>query len=656
MDLSTVADGFYYVGLYIDPNKDLSEDVATNNTVASEDELEIATADTTPPDEVDNLDAASGDTYIILSWTDPSDGDLNHLEITHDGEGGSTAVEVDPGDETETIDGLTNGTQYTFTVKTVDDSENVSNGEQISATPAASANTVPEVVNAQGITIDVGDTVALGTSELLTTDEDSSDDQIIYTILDVDGGIELLLQGSTIDVDDTFTQEDVNNDDLEVSDLDGTGGSYNIELSVQDDTGNFADDSPITITIDVDPPPPPTEVYVATTGSDATGTGHSVTPFATIQKGIDEAVGFGVSEVRVQEGVYEVDAPIQLAIGISVLGGYDFGWVRDPANSVTTIQDTSSPGGSEEDSSRAVEAPPGLDNSAVLDGFTVMGTSTAGSYTSAILIQSGSNPTISGNLIHGGEGSIQSSGIFINSADPQITGNDIHGGNNGSSHAVYLKSSNAKIESNRLYGGTGTDTHGAFVGASSSPQFINNNIHGGTGSSNSFGMTLIGTDATPTNPKIYNNTIAGGSGTRVNSYGIILDGIDGGVDPIIFNNIFFQLTGWTNAYGIFEAVTESDPVNLRNNNFSSGVVMYYDADTSSGHSTVAAVNAMGDIDVGDNLSVNPNFVDASGGDWHLASPSGASTGGLDLSAEGYNTDGDGIIRTDPWSMGAYELD
>jgi hypothetical protein len=82
------------------------------------------------------LTASAGIGAVTLTWTDPADDDLDHIEITWTG--GSVTVEksiVVNRSNSKTIAGLTDGTEYTFTVKAVDSSGNESQGETASATP-----------------------------------------------------------------------------------------------------------------------------------------------------------------------------------------------------------------------------------------------------------------------------------------------------------------------------------------------------------------------------------------------------------------------------------------------------------------------------------------------------------------------------------------
>ncbi|MFA6402442.1 MAG: DUF4959 domain-containing protein [Salinivirgaceae bacterium] len=89
--------------------------------------------DTLPPDEVTNLTAIEGNGKITMTWTDPADVDFQKVEITYL----SNTIEVNKGVQTNEIIGLTNGTSYSFTVKTIDNSGNKSSGLQISSTPVS---------------------------------------------------------------------------------------------------------------------------------------------------------------------------------------------------------------------------------------------------------------------------------------------------------------------------------------------------------------------------------------------------------------------------------------------------------------------------------------------------------------------------------------
>jgi hypothetical protein len=90
------------------------------------------------PANVTGLSAIPGNGTVRLNWVNPSDADFAYVEITWTPDG-STPRKVYLGEpRTYLADDLTNGTPYSFTVKTVDLSGNKSTGATATATPDSS--------------------------------------------------------------------------------------------------------------------------------------------------------------------------------------------------------------------------------------------------------------------------------------------------------------------------------------------------------------------------------------------------------------------------------------------------------------------------------------------------------------------------------------
>lgn len=104
-------------------------------------------ADETAPASVTKLTATSKDSRILLTWKDAADSDVYGYEVSYSGTKpinrvvlpalDTTSMMVPPKAEGTYINGLTNGTEYTFTVKTVDTSGNKSEGVTVKGTPVA---------------------------------------------------------------------------------------------------------------------------------------------------------------------------------------------------------------------------------------------------------------------------------------------------------------------------------------------------------------------------------------------------------------------------------------------------------------------------------------------------------------------------------------
>jgi chitodextrinase len=107
--------------------------VTVSGANVSDKDLVLQRPDGTPPGKVTGIAATEGDGQVVLTWKDPADSDLDEIEITWEpGSGSGTALKAAG---TYTATGLTNATEYTFTVKAVDTSGNKSEAETVKATP-----------------------------------------------------------------------------------------------------------------------------------------------------------------------------------------------------------------------------------------------------------------------------------------------------------------------------------------------------------------------------------------------------------------------------------------------------------------------------------------------------------------------------------------
>lgn len=108
-------------------------------------------ADESAPAAVTNLTATAKDSRVLLTWTDASDSDIYGYEVSYSGSAPINRAALPALNDKSMmaaqgaggcyVSGLTNGTEYTFTVRTVDTSGNKSGGVTVKATPVAvSAN------------------------------------------------------------------------------------------------------------------------------------------------------------------------------------------------------------------------------------------------------------------------------------------------------------------------------------------------------------------------------------------------------------------------------------------------------------------------------------------------------------------------------------
>lgn len=120
--------------------------VFTLSLFACKAETDVDSSDMSPPAEVTGLKSVATAGRIGLSWNDPKDEDLFGIEITYKESSAMTrslakmeekSVFAAPGLQYIEVPNLANGTEYTFTVKTMDTSGNKSAGVTVKATPVA---------------------------------------------------------------------------------------------------------------------------------------------------------------------------------------------------------------------------------------------------------------------------------------------------------------------------------------------------------------------------------------------------------------------------------------------------------------------------------------------------------------------------------------
>jgi hypothetical protein len=117
--------------------------------------------DTTPPGPVTSLTAVASDAAVTLTWTDPTAADLSVIRITRTP--GGAPAEVAAGVETYTASGLTNGTEYSFSLVAVDAAGNASTAVVATATPPGTSASCSSPVDLQDADVDGGVALVSGT-------------------------------------------------------------------------------------------------------------------------------------------------------------------------------------------------------------------------------------------------------------------------------------------------------------------------------------------------------------------------------------------------------------------------------------------------------------------------------------------------------------
>ncbi len=453
-----------------------------------------------------------------------------------------------------------------------------------------------------------------------------------------------------------------------------------------------------------------------TSGSDA-NSGSRSNPYETIQFAIDDAVANGADEVHVAEGLYE-QGQIVVEGGLAVRGGFDPGdWSRDVTANRTVVQNTLGTvfrfdgdgeieglevrtfgdGEAPDASFSAIVIPDSSAVSATITDVTIhVASSNSNHFGIRVFNNASGTLTIQDSTIFaGGTGQVGRVGGIRTEAAPshlihmKRTEIVLLGVSEDSSWGVEMRSGDIVIEdsvirtdfSNFPFGvdglvvGVASQVDAAdvtidstrfdlFVGAGSNSQSWG--VRQGTGTltmRNSIvsiasddlddAVTAVELQSGAAASTLYNNTIVvkGKSPTKP-TLGIDIYTPASGAS--ISNNIVIALN--FDSSGATQAIqTTTSPVVTTNMFYSAGEPTPLFGGVGGNVEYTGVVSdlfydfAFADSDDSDNDQTN---------DFKLvpAAPATVRSGGTELSSEGLTRDFDGVLRTVPYSMGAFELD
>ncbi|MCP4373925.1 MAG: hypothetical protein GY797_38350, partial [Deltaproteobacteria bacterium] len=220
--------------------------------------------------DLSSTDVDTDDTTLIYTVGDVTNGTLTiNGSVWANGTNDSfTQQDVIDGNVLYTHDG-TNTTSDSFSYTVEDPTGNTLAGQTFSITVTAVDDNAPTAVN-QSITVSEGaSNVALTTSDLSSTDVDTADTTLIYTVGDVTNG-SLTINGSVwaSGTNDSFTQQDVIDGNVLYTHDGANTTSDSFSYTVEDPTGNTLAGQTFTITVTAVDDDAPTAVNQSTTVSE----------------------------------------------------------------------------------------------------------------------------------------------------------------------------------------------------------------------------------------------------------------------------------------------------------------------------------------------------------------------------------------------------
>ncbi|WP_276374993.1 S8 family serine peptidase [Chryseolinea sp. H1M3-3] len=283
-----------------------------------------------------------------------------------------------------------------------------------------------------------------------------------------------------------------------------TAGDYTVKLTIRN---NVYEDHEIKVSllhvVDSD------TLYVATTGSNTTGTGARNKPFKTIQHGIDRADDDDV--ILVADGLYKENINFN---GKDVRVSSHYQLDNNTKHVASTIIDGSSNG-------RAVVFSNNEGPNAGLSGLTVQngfanGNNYPAYYGGGIFIEN-SNPTIVDVLVKNNKSNYRGGGIFIENGDPRLERVTVQSNesvfNYSEGGGIYISQSKSVIKDTKIVSNrSGNNGGGLFLGYLAAPDIQNLTIQNNTAVNGGGGLHIESNNLELSAMYILNNTAANGGG------------------------------------------------------------------------------------------------------------------------------------------------
>lgn len=433
----------------------------------------------------------------------------------------------------------------------------------------------------------------------------------------------------------------------------GSGSSSPADTSTGEATDSDASSG------DTDGPPTdfgPGSYVRAVDGMDS-NPGTADAPLRTVRAGVAAAAEQDLAVVYVAQGAYlaSYDDGLDLVMvdGISIYGGYDESdWdVRDPEQFASLLDDSaSSSGNALITPSRAVTFPQETGPETRLDGFTVVGG--VGGAIGGVVFEGGagvlSHSTV---LASGGQLGV---GVVILGGEPTLESNRILADNLGTSvRGVYCEFAAPELHRNDIRATASSNTRGLVLNECDAS--VRHNVIVSGEPNSSFQGNAVAVQISNAFPTVASNTLVAFPHVGLaSSAGVHVELLGSRTQALIDNNNFVQVDGDTRCI-LASDITHLEP-GFHNNNVMCDVIY---ARTGPGGSPLDAVSEVEAEfpDASGNVRLSPAFVNAAEGDWSLptdgSTPCGVARGGL---TQGNDEDIDGLTRTRPWSIGAYEVD
>jgi len=376
-----------------------------------------------------------------------------------------------------------------------------------------------------------------------------------------------------------------------------------------------------------------------------TGDGRRTSPMGSLAAAVDKARSSGIRTVKLASG--EFQANLELSVPLAVSGGWkaDFSAASGKptvlrGGSVDTATNKKAPGYALRVAGTAVDA------TARLERLVFRGPEA--SYSAGLVVADGARPTVVSCEAYGGSGSYGYGASVLSGANPSFQFCRLDGGEGATSTGLSVDGAKATVSSCFLLAGNGTVT-GYGLSATDAGVKAYSSVLAAGKANVGYGAAFY----TSKDSALVSCTVSGGEGKEAT--GVFISDSDPALE-----NCIVSASGSAKSYGLYTNYGRSAPSRLASTLFlGCSTALLYAADTKTAY---VSVDAGGGLAAEDGRILSSPKPDACArGDFSLgpapgfAVPAGTALPAGKPSSGPAATDLKGKARTEPWSVGAYEL-
>jgi hypothetical protein len=376
------------------------------------------------------------------------------------------------------------------------------------------------------------------------------------------------------------------------------------------------------------------------------GDGSRTRPLGSLAKAIENARSMGINTIKL--GPDPLNESLAITEPFAILGGWDRSFAKKSGKR-SVINGVAMQGNGKKNPGYGLK----LSGTKVNDGrFELLEVHGGESgYSAGVFLTDKTAPTFTNCAFVGGQGTYGYGALINGGAAPGFLACDLSGGAGESSYGVAVDSARVSLTACVASAGSGR-VIGAGVNVTDGRISAVNSVLSGNGANSGYGLALYNSKGS----KVESCTLWGGSGRDAIALFVSVG------DPSVVSCIL-AAAGKKVSYGIYKNYGESTPAQLKSIAFAGCATgLYFDADTKSIYTgfdasgkLVTAAGKAGAKPVAEASSVE-DFVlgDAPNCRTPTDAPDKIATGGLPASSG--TTDVTGARRSEPWSIGAYEID